>query len=136
MASRALDDLHPALRPRVDRWLAECQQAGLAVLVYCTRRSNEEQAQLYAQGRTAPGRIVTYARPGQSAHNYGLALDFVPLLAGRPQWKAPTPEWERAVLLAENCWLECGAKWARLRDWPHVQLPDWKSFVVSEGLQP
>lgn len=35
----------------------------------CTHRSNEEQARLYAQGRTAPGPEVTKAKPGQSKHN-------------------------------------------------------------------
>jgi hypothetical protein len=28
-----------------------------------------------AQGRTAPGKIVTNARPGTSAHNFGAAYD-------------------------------------------------------------
>ncbi|MCP3681683.1 MAG: M15 family metallopeptidase [bacterium] len=38
-------------------------------------RSNERQAQLYAQGRTKGGNIVTKARPGQSPHNVGKAVD-------------------------------------------------------------
>ena len=32
-------------------------------------RSNARQAELYAQGRTAPGPRVTNAKPGQSRHN-------------------------------------------------------------------
>ena len=35
----------------------------------CVHRSNEEQAQLYAQGRTTKGKIVTNAKAGQSKHN-------------------------------------------------------------------
>lgn len=38
-------------------------------------RSFEKQRQLYAQGRTAPGPIVTNAKPGYSFHAYGLAAD-------------------------------------------------------------
>jgi peptidoglycan L-alanyl-D-glutamate endopeptidase CwlK len=35
----------------------------------CTHRSDEEQAKLYAKGRTKPGPKVTNAAPGQSEHN-------------------------------------------------------------------
>lgn len=35
----------------------------------CTFRSNEEQTQLYALGRTVKGKIVTNAKAGQSKHN-------------------------------------------------------------------
>lgn len=45
-----------------------------------TLRTNAEQEDLYAQGRTKPGKIVTYARGGQSYHNYGLAIDIVLLV--------------------------------------------------------
>lgn len=39
-------------------------------------RSFEDQAKLYACGRTHPGSIVTQAGPGLSFHNYGLASDW------------------------------------------------------------
>jgi hypothetical protein len=39
-------------------------------------RSFERQADLYAQGRSVPGAIVTQAPPGKSMHNYGLASDW------------------------------------------------------------
>jgi peptidoglycan L-alanyl-D-glutamate endopeptidase CwlK len=35
----------------------------------CTHRPAEEQTTLYAQGRTAPGPIVTWAKAGESKHN-------------------------------------------------------------------
>ena len=37
--------------------------------ITCTHRSNEEQNQLYALGRTVKGKIVTNAKAGQSRHN-------------------------------------------------------------------
>jgi peptidoglycan L-alanyl-D-glutamate endopeptidase CwlK len=37
--------------------------------ITCTHRSNEEQNQLYAIGRTVKGKIVTNAKAGQSKHN-------------------------------------------------------------------
>lgn len=37
--------------------------------------SFEEQNAIYQQGRTTPGKIVTYAQAGDSWHNYGMAID-------------------------------------------------------------
>lgn len=78
-------------RCRRDPWLLK---NGITVLLTCTYRSNEEQAKLFAQGRTAPGRIVTNAKPGKSKHNATLpdgtpaaeAFDVVPLRNGKPVW--------------------------------------------------
>lgn len=47
----------------------------LAIRVVQGLRTIEEQDALYAQGRTAPGNIVTKAKGGASFHNYGLAID-------------------------------------------------------------
>lgn len=84
--SRSLDDLQPAFRAKVVQFLSACKAAGIDILVTCTTRTMDEQARLYAQGRTIPGHIVTNAKPGQSAHNYGLAVDIVPLVDGKPDW--------------------------------------------------
>ena len=70
MSSRRLEDLHLLMRPLVDAFLAACAREGIDILVTCTYRSDEEQARLYAQGRTKPGLKVTNAKPGQSMHNF------------------------------------------------------------------
>lgn len=64
---------------RVSDWIRTCLDEGLLPYVYEGFRTNERQQELYEQGRTKPGKIVTWARPGQSFHNYGLAVDWVPL---------------------------------------------------------
>ena len=55
MASRSLEDLAAPVKSAAMAMLARCRAAGLEVLIYCTLRSNDEQAALYAQGRTRPG---------------------------------------------------------------------------------
>lgn len=128
MPSRSLDDLHPIFQPYARAFVAACRVDGLEVLVYCTRRTMEEQAELYAQGRTKPGRIVTHARPGQSAHNYGLALDAVPMLAGKPQWQTSSPLWQQFGRLARAAGCEWAGDWKRFREFPHVQMTSWKDY--------
>ncbi|TXH46099.1 MAG: peptidase M15 [Desulfurellales bacterium] len=131
--SRRIEDLHLAMQPRVRRWLAACKDAGLDILVTCTMRTWQEQAALYAQGRTTPGRIVTYARPGESAHNHGLALDFVPLAHGKPQWSATHPHWAVAGELGEAAGLEWAGRWTKFREYPHLQMPLWRTLIEEQA---
>lgn len=49
--------------------------AGFNARIISGTRSYDEQDRIYSQGRTSPGPIVTYARAGQSNHNFGLAFD-------------------------------------------------------------
>ena len=85
-SSRNLDDLLPPVRARARAFLDACAAAGIDVLITSTLRDVEAQNALYAQGRTAPGKIVTNARGGDSWHNWGCAIDFVPMLNGKCQW--------------------------------------------------
>ncbi|WP_227104483.1 M15 family metallopeptidase [Chromobacterium rhizoryzae] len=131
MPSRRIEDLHPALQPLCRQFLERCQAAGLDILITCTWRSGQEQDQLYAQGRTAPGAKVTKARAGQSAHNAMLdgkpaarAFDIVPKVNGKPEWNAAHPHWQ----IAGRIGMELGLNWygrpgAPFREFPHFELP-------------
>ena len=135
MSSRKLTDLHPQMQPMVTRFLATARAAGIDLLVTCTYRSNEEQAALYAIGRTKPGRIVTNARPGRSTHNNtlngkpaALAVDVVPLRDGKPVWSASDPVWKRVGEIGEKVGLEWAGRWTTFREYPHFQHPQAKTL--------
>lgn len=130
MSSRSLDDLRPTFRLLANAWLQACQAASLDILVYCTLRSMQEQDELYAHGRTAPGAIVTNARAGQSAHNFGLALDFVPLLNGKPQWSAGNGLYVMAIQLATARGLQ-SLSHSSFPEWAHLQHPDWVTLSTE-----
>lgn len=128
MSTRSLDALRPEVRPLVDEFLAACTRAGIDLLVTCTLRTDAEQTALYAQGRTAPGHIVTNAKAGQSAHQYGLAIDIVPMVNGKPDWHGTDPVWSEIGVLGEAAglgWL--GAPGSSFPEEPHFELPDWKA---------
>jgi peptidoglycan L-alanyl-D-glutamate endopeptidase CwlK len=130
MSSRLLSDLRPEVRPLVDAFLDSCAAAQVDVLVTCTLRSNDEQAALYAQGRTTPGRIVTDAPAGQSAHNYGLAIDIVPMVNGKPDWNGADPVWKQCGALGVIAGLEwAGAPGFPFPEEPHFQLPNWRTIA-------
>ncbi len=126
--SRSLDDLREPFRSKAKEWAAKCEAEGLDILVYCTLRTPAEQDALYAQGRTKPGPIVTYAKAGSSAHNFGLALDFVPLQGGKPLWKGGD-HWKRPIEIAESLGLESASKWLKFKEMPHLQCKDWRQWV-------
>lgn len=128
--SRSLDDLNPEFRLMVDPWLADCAAGGIDILVTCTLRTLEDQAVLYAQGRTTPGAIVTNAKPGQSAHNYGLALDVVPLIHGKPDWSGSSPVWTELANLGQARGLQwLGAPDSPFKEQAHFQHPHWQSLA-------
>lgn len=127
MASRSLDDLDGDVKALALAFLAECQRRGLTVLIYCTLRSNEEQAALYAQGRSTGGRIVTNAKAGQSLHNpnpktgKARAFDAVPTVGGIAQWSNT-----RAIAImgaaGQAVGLEWAGAWRGFKERVHFQL--------------
>jgi peptidoglycan L-alanyl-D-glutamate endopeptidase CwlK len=89
--------LHPQLRDEANEIYKEiCSR--LTKNVMCrfayTLRTNKEQDALYEQGRTKPGKIVTFAKGGQSYHNYGLAIDIVFLIDKDSNGSYETATWD------------------------------------------
>lgn len=106
-----IDTLEVRFQRQVRGWLNEMVASKITPLIYCGRRTMEEQAALYAKGRTKqPGKIVTKAKPGQSYHNYGLAFDWVPLKAAPKNKDLLTADWgnDMAYRLGEKVGLSFG----------------------------
>ena len=92
-------------------------------------RTYEEQAALYAKGRTAPGPKVTNAKPGYSWHNFGVAWDFVVFDSnGQPLWNSPLMT--RCGKIGEELGLEWGGRW-KFQDKPHLQLKTGLSLAQA-----
>jgi peptidoglycan L-alanyl-D-glutamate endopeptidase CwlK len=120
ISSRDINYLHPKVARLCREFIVCCAGQGIDILVYCTYRDEEAQAELYAQGRSKPGRIVTNARPGQSWHNHRCAFDFVPMIAGKPAWN-DAALYDKCGAIAESVGLEWGGHWTRFREKPHCQ---------------
>lgn len=128
MASRRLEDLKPLVRKMAVKFQENCAAAGYDILIYCTLRSEEEQNELYAQGRTKPGKIVTNARGGESWHNFGCAIDYVPLVGGKPQW-GNSDLYLKTGIIAEMVGFEWAGRWTgKLRETAHCQYRDGKTL--------
>jgi peptidoglycan LD-endopeptidase CwlK len=120
-----LAGVHPELARRIAQTATALFSRGIPVTITRTGglRTFAEQATIYAQGRTTPGRIVTHAAPGLSNHNYGLAVDLVPLVNGRPNWQVPLTVWQAIGGEGIRAGLSWGGNWTMVRDYPHFELP-------------
>jgi peptidoglycan L-alanyl-D-glutamate endopeptidase CwlK len=128
--SRSLNDLHPKVRKLAEKLILRAMENGTPIIITQTYRTKEEQDALYAQGRTAPGRVVTNARGGESYHNYGLAFD-VAIIGrdGKVRWENDADvnangvsDWEEVGRIGEELGLEWGGRWQeKKRDAPHFQ---------------
>lgn len=89
-----------------------------------TLRTLEWQEKLYAQGRSTPGRIVTYSKPGFSFHHYGCALDscFVGPDPYLEKVKNGVFYWQEFGRLAKAHGFQWGGDWSKFVDRPHIQL--------------
>lgn len=122
LSEKRLAAVHPLLAERGRTMLDRCAGTGLALLVTQGLRTWAEQDALFAQGRTAPGKIVTNARGGESFHNFGLAFDILVLDAmGKAEWDPKHPGWRQAAKVGKALGLEWGGDWQTIKDRPHFQ---------------
>ena len=121
-SEKRLRQLHPALASAVRAVIADLAGRSAAIEVVQGLRTFEEQDELFAKGRTAPGPIVTQARGGESNHNFGLAADLCPFTNDKPDWNAPIAVWAAIGAAAMAHGLEWGGQWKKFLDKPHVQL--------------
>ena len=135
--------LHPKLVSEVINILQEVDIAltGTAkVRVTQTLRTFEEQDDLYAQGRTKKGNIVTNSKSGQSYHNFGLALDYCLIINNKEvSWNTvkdydgdSISDWiEVAKIFKSHGWI-WGGNFKSIIDMPHVEKTfgyNWRDLL-------
>jgi peptidoglycan LD-endopeptidase CwlK len=135
MTDRNLLDLDPTLQPLCRQFIDGCTAQGIKVGISVTYRSSAEQDAAYAQGRTAPGKIITNAQAGQSPHNCtdaqgdpaSKAFDFFIYSPDgvNLDWDAQDPTWQKVIAIGEALGLVSGSTF-RFRDNDHMELANWK----------
>ncbi|BBI32857.1 M15 family metallopeptidase [Cohnella abietis] len=131
ISAKNLEGLNPIVRRATEELIVRSFAVGVPIIIVQGLRTIAYQNQLYAQGRTAPGTIVTNAKGGYSFHNFGLAVDFALLL---PDGKAISwdtyrdgnrdgqRDWIQVATIAKGLGFEWGGDWAHFVDMPHFQM--------------
>jgi peptidoglycan L-alanyl-D-glutamate endopeptidase CwlK len=124
--------LHPEVVSEVIQILKECEASltGRAFLrITHGLRTMAEQAELYAIGRTKPGKKVTNAKAGQSVHNYGFAVDICLIIDGKEaswdtkkDWDGDkVSDWDEVVKIFAKYGWSWGGSWTTFKDMPHFE---------------
>lgn len=127
-----LDLIEPGFRSKLFELIAACNARGAEYVATRGYSTYGAQMALWAKGRTTPGQKVTNAQGGHSAHNFGVAMDFVldksPMSGLQPDWSkdAFTIITEEAI----KAGLHTGADYG---DAPHISLP---TYVTSADMAP
>ena len=91
-------------------------------------RSTAQQDALFAQGRTTPGAIMTKAKGGQSAHNFGLAVDVTLVTPRGDDWNYEGPDWQRLIAAIRAApRLHPGADFG---DFDHIEAVHWQQLKL------
>jgi len=120
VTDRRIAELHPEVQQRAAKFVNEVKEELDIPLLRVSDglRTFAEQDALYAQGRTAPGKVVTGAKGGQSYHNYGLAIDIVEIKNGEPNYDI---DYDAIAVIGEKYGFEWGGNFTDLDDRPHFQ---------------
>lgn len=119
MASRRISDLLPELQSKYRLFRKRMKAEGLDFIVTATYRSQEEQARLFAKGRTTPGRRVTNTL--NSEHTKRRAFDFAMRVNGKISWDET--HYRRAGQIGKSVGLVWSGSWRRIRYMTHFELP-------------
>ena len=118
---------HPKLRALLLKTYQEAVKAtpvGVHPYIDEVLRTFKRSDELYAQGRTKPGPIVTNAPGGTSLHNYGLACDFHLQINGKDVWpNSPEKDvnWMKVIKIFEKAGFKSGLYFKTIKDAPHFE---------------
>ena len=133
---RDMTALHPRLQTKAALLKEECKKQGIRIQFGECLRTKAEQDALYAQGRTAPGTIVTNAKGNtySSQHQWGIAVDFYLDMdvdgdgaKKDDAYNISSGLFDRVGAIAKTVGLGWGGDWTSIKDRPHLYLPDWGS---------
>lgn len=131
MPSRKLEDLHPTLVEAFNYAKEEFTKKNPSFpipIITCTYRNDKEQDELFAQGRTKPGKIVTKAKAGQSPHNQLPAKAFdIAFQSGQMlDWNEKYFKKFAEILLQKYAvQVKWGGTFISMPDRPHFELIGW-----------
>lgn len=128
--------LHPWLDYKLGLLLKECAKRGIYLIVTEGFRTVARQNELYAQGRSKPGKVVTNARGTDynSQHQFGVAFDVAMNYDVDGDGKVSDDIWNSKgfsavakIAKSSKVGLAWGGDWKGLVDTPHFYLKKWGS---------
>jgi len=120
-----LNSLHPFFRDRIILLIQLCKKKGIELAVVETYRTAAKQNEYKTLGQK-----YTRSGAGRSKHQYGMAVDVVPLEDSMAQWDDKTL-WKKVGVIGESLGLRWGGRWRTLYDPGHFE---WTGGLTSVDL--
>lgn len=124
---REVSELRSGAKEACECFLSECKAAGLDAFLTETYRSQERQNELYAQGRTKPGKVVTWTT--RSKHTERCAWD----ISFKSTGYNDLGKFYDAGRIADRLGIEWGGNWKK-PDRPHFQY-EKREFTMPKDKQ-
>lgn len=141
--------IHPVVKESALEMVKRAYQESIFVQISAGYRSMEEQAKLYGQGRLGyiyDGKNysdlskprVTNAKPGQSYHNYGLAIDyFIVSDDGKNAKWTVDAKWRLVAAIGKSLGFAWGGDWSNFKDYPHLDMTGGLTYSqLNAGTKP
>jgi hypothetical protein len=126
-----LRSLHPYFRDKISALIRNCKARGINLEVVESYRTHAKQSEYYGMGRK-----YTRSAGGKSKHQYGLAVDLVPVVKGVAVWENETL-WKKIGYEGEKLGLRWGGRWKSPYDPAHFE---WSggltTYQLSAGYLP
>lgn len=138
-------NLHPIIAEKRDKLIQLAKAKDLDIIITDGFRSQDEQNELHAQGRSAPGNVVTQVQGGSSYHNYGLAIDFALRDGdGGVVWDIERDangngksDWFEVAAIGKELGFSWGGDWRGFKDYPHLEMTFGLSIrELQDGYRP
>ena len=120
-----LNSLHPYFRDQVLNLIAKCRAKGIDLVVVETYRTHAKQHEYKTMGKK-----YTNSGAGRSKHQYGLAVDVVPVVDSVAVWNN-TVLWRKIGVVGEKLGLRWGGRWRKPYDPGHFE---WTGGLSSSHL--
>lgn len=112
--------LIPELEEKAIQFLTIAKEKGFDIRITQGFRDPATQDALYAQGRTAPGKIVTRATSKKSYHCKGQAFDIC--FNGKTAYPTDDTKWQVLADIGQSLGLTAGYYFKGFQDKPHFEL--------------
>lgn len=120
-----LQALHPYFRDRVIDLINGCKEKGIQLAVVESYRTHAKQNEYKTMGKK-----YTRSGGGKSKHQYGLAVDLVPIVDSVAVWD-DIALWKKVGLVGEKLGLRWGGRWRKPYDPGHFE---WTGGLTTTDL--
>lgn len=120
-----LHSLHPFFRDKIQQLIYSCRAKGIELVVVESYRTHAKQSEYYTMGRK-----YTRSAGGKSKHQYGLAVDVVPVVDSVAVWDNINL-WRKVGLEGEKLGLRWGGRWRSPFDPAHFE---WSGGLTTYQL--